>query len=424
MLRPEPDTKEAAPARLAGLALLALVGPLAAIYIVSQFLRNAVGVIAPDLARTFDLPATGLGALSSAFFLAFALAQIPVGIAIDRYGPRMTMLVSALLCTAAIAGFALAPSATALVAARALMGVGCASFFMGSLAILARERPAREFPRLTALMLGIGSIGTLAATAPLASASAAFGWRTTFVAAAAITFAITCLVFVCVPDDRPGKGRNGNPGVVPESWSETFLGIARAMRVPHFWPVFLMHFTSYPAFVTVIGLWGGPWLADVAGLDLTARGNWLLAGVLTQIAGLFLWVRLEPRFGGLASGSQIGAALVALWLFAAPFLPADPLVMGLWLAGFGVAIAYTPLVTAHGKTLFPPQLVGRGLTLLNLGMMGGAFLTQLMTGALMDVVGRGPDGTYPPIAYGLAFAALGIGPVLAAIAYRRVPDPR
>src|SRR5689334_14700007 len=109
---------------------LFLVGALAAIYAISQFLRNSIGVIANDLARELSLSATQTGLLSSAFFFAFAAVQIPVGIAIDRYGPKNTMLVTAALTVVSTILFALAPSASALIAARALMGLGCSTFLM------------------------------------------------------------------------------------------------------------------------------------------------------------------------------------------------------------------------------------------------------------------------------------------------------
>ncbi len=122
-----------------------LITALIAVYALSQFLRNSVGVIAGDLARELALSATQIGLLSSTFFFSFAAAQIPVGIAMDRYGPKHTMLATAVLAAAGTLLFAMAPSATTLIAARALMGLGCSTFFMAPLLIYARRFPPERF---------------------------------------------------------------------------------------------------------------------------------------------------------------------------------------------------------------------------------------------------------------------------------------
>ncbi len=152
---------------------LLLIAALVAIYAISQFLRNSIGVIAPDLARELDLSATDLGLLSSVFFFSFAAAQIPVGIAIDRYGPKRTMIGTGLLAILGTVLFALAPSPGTLILSRALMGLGCSTFFMGPLAIYAQRFPPERFGVLTSIQMGFANVGTLAATAPLAASAAA-----------------------------------------------------------------------------------------------------------------------------------------------------------------------------------------------------------------------------------------------------------
>ena len=163
---------------------LFLIAALVSIYAISQFLRNSIGVIANDLARELDLSATQTGLLSSAFFFSFAAVQIPIGILIDRYGPKRTMLATAVLTVLGTVLFALAPSASLLIAARVLMGLGCSTFFMAPLVIYARRFPPERFAGLTSLQMGLANTGTLAATAPLAASAAAFGWRASFMAVA------------------------------------------------------------------------------------------------------------------------------------------------------------------------------------------------------------------------------------------------
>jgi MFS family permease len=406
------------PSPLAG-GLAVLVATLVAIYSISQFLRNSIAVIANDLAQELDLSATEVGLLSSAFFLAFAAAQIPVGIAIDRFGPKRTMLASAVVCVAGTALFALAATGPMLVAARALMGLGCSTFFMAPLAIYARRSLPESFAFLTSLQLGLGSLGTLLATAPLAAAAAAIGWRAAFGAVGALTAVMAFAVLILVPEAKP----SGPHGEAPrETWAETFGGVAAALRVPSFWPVFLAHATSYSSFATVVGLWAGPWLSDVHGADLATRGRLLLVGAMAQIVGVFAWGYADRFFRSYRRSVLIAASGAVVLLVVAALVPFTLTGAAVWLALFGFAVAYGPIITAHGKSLFPPELTGRGITLMNMGTMAGVFLLQTGTGALVDAFGRG-EGGYPPSAYQAVFFVLAIALGCSLIPYARAIDP-
>jgi predicted MFS family arabinose efflux permease len=404
----------AAPARTE--TALLLIVALVAIYAVSQFLRNSVGVIAHDLARELGLSATQIGLLSSSFFLSFAAAQIPVGIAIDRYGPKRTMLATSMLAIAGTALFAVAPSAPALIASRALMGLGCSTFFMAPLVIYARRFPPERFAGLTSLQMGFANIGTLSATAPLAASAVAFGWRSSFLGVALLTVAVALAVAWAVPRDA-GTDRER------ESWAETFRGVGAALKVRSFWPVFFVHLTAYSSFATMVGLWGGPWLTDVHGADLTTRGNILLVGAAAQMAGLLLWGAMDRYWGSYKRPVLLGGGASVLLLAVLALFPLDRAAAPVWFGLFGLSIAFTPILTAHGKSLFPPQLTGRGITLMNIGSIGGAFLSQSVTGLLMDAVGAGEGGIYLPEGYRAVFAALAGWLFLSLLIYRGAIDP-
>ncbi len=395
---------------------LFLVAALVAIYAISQFLRNSIGVIANDLARELDLSATQTGLLSSAFFLAFAAVQIPIGILIDRYGPKRTMLATSVLTVAGTVLFALAPSASWLIAARALMGLGCSTFFMAPLVIYARRFPPERFAALTSLQMGLANTGTLAATAPLAAAVAVFGWRASFLAVAALTVVIAFFVVCIVPKDS-GSAKP------KETWAAAFRGVAAALKVPSFWPVFFMHLTTYGCFASVVGLWGGPWLSDVHGADLATRGRILLLGATAQICGMLLWGAMDRFWGSYKKPVLIGSTVTILLLGVLIFAPLDRTWAAFWFIPFGLFVAYTPILTSHGKSLFPSELTGRGITLMNIGTMGGAFLSQSITGALIDLVGRSELGIYKPEGYRLVFAALAGWLLLSLTFYSRAIDP-
>ncbi len=394
---------------------LFLVGALAAIYAISQFLRNSIGVIANDLARELSLSATQTGLLSSAFFFAFAAVQIPVGIAIDRYGPKNTMLVTAALTVVSTILFALAPSASTLIATRALMGLGCSTFLMAPLVIFARRFTPLKFAGLASLHMSLANLGTLSATAPLALSAAYLGWRESFLAVAGLTAVIAVMLIWAIPKDRAmDEGRENLP--------DAFRGVSRALKVRSFWPVFFVHLTTYGCFASVIGLWGGPWLKDVHGADLETRGGILLIAVCAQIAGLLAWGALDRHWGSYKQLVLLAGSATVLLLIGLIVLPLGLTGATVWFALFGFCVAYTPILMAHGKSLFPAEIMGRGITLMNIGTMGGAFLSQSVTGILIDLAGRDGQGAYSAINYQLVFGALAAWLLLSLVIYTRAID--
>jgi predicted MFS family arabinose efflux permease len=406
-----------APIRSANVIAL-LVGTLGASYGVSQFLRNSVGVIAPNLAEELGISATQIGVLSSAFFFSFAAAQLPLGVAIDRYGPKRCMLACGLVVIAGIAMFATASTLLGLVTARFLMGVGTSCYLMAPLALYARTFAPDRFTPLAGLQLGLGSIGTLMATAPLGLAAAAIGWRATFLCVAGVV-ALLGVLIAGVVGNAPSKPRASG-----ETLGESLAGIGETLRTPSVPRLFLMHMASYSSFALVVGLWGGPYLSHIYGYGLAERGSLLLIPASAQVLGVLIWGHADRLFGShrgpvLLGAALTGALLVVLALFGR--LPSIALVA--WLGLFGFCTAYLPVVIAHGKSLFAPRLVGRGITLLNMGTMSGAFASQLASGAAIDIF-PAQAGAYPLDAYRLIFALQAAFVLFAMVAYVGARDPR
>jgi MFS family permease len=402
---------------LAAGAIVSLVGALIAIYVVSQFLRNSVGVIAPDLAAEVDLSAAEIGLLSSSFFFAFAAVQLPLGVAIDRFGPKACLLACAAVTVVGTVLFALATSPLGLIAARTLLGIGTCSSFMAPLAIYARRFPPHRFATLTGLQLGLGSIGTLLATAPLAFAAALAGWRATFLGVGVIT-ALIALLVAAVVEDRPGAGPPHR-----ESLRESMAGVVQVFRTPSVGQLFLVHLTGYSSFALVVGLWGGPYLTHVYGYGLQARGDLLFVAAVAQILGSLAWGPMDRLFGShklpVLLGAGLTAAALALIAIVGVLAPALLLV---WFAAFGFLSAYTPVMIAHGKSLFPPRLVGRGITVLNMGTMGGVFLAQTVSGLTIDLF-PAPGGIYALDAYRVVFGLQAGFVLVSCLIYLGARDP-
>jgi predicted MFS family arabinose efflux permease len=405
--------RQAAPAAGA----IALFATLVAGYVLSQFLRNSIGVLAPDIAAEMHIAASEIGVLSSAFFFAFAAVQLPLGVAIDRFGPKRCMLVCAAVVIASALTFAAGRTPAELVAARIVMGVGTSCFLIAPLALYAQRFAPDRFAMLAGLHIGIGTLGTLLATAPLAFAAAEVGWRTSFVAAAAVMGVVSLPLALVVREP---------PRIVPvrrETLRESVLGIRAAMRIPSVGRLFVMQMATYSSFVIFVGLWGGPYLTHVYGYGLTERGGLLLVPALAQILGLMLFGWSDRVLGShrvpVAIGAFTTAGFFVLLALAGP-LSRTPLLV--WLVGFGAFAGFTPVVIAHGKSLFPRRLVGRGMTLLNMGSMGGVFVTQTVSGLAIDLFAPA-NGVYPLDAYRLVFALQAVFLAAATALYLTARDP-
>ena len=394
-------------------ATIVLVATLGSIYIVSQFLRNSVGVIAPNLASEMALSAAEIGLLSRTFFFAFSAAQIPLGICLDRYGPKICMVVCAGIAIAGAILFARAASTPGLIAGRILMGIGSCCYLMAPLAVYARRYAPNQFATLVGVQLGLGSIGTLMATAPLAWSVSFMGWRHTFVAVAGLTLLAGLLVAWVVREDGPAPGAHGRR----ETLRESLAGTLQVFRTPSVGKLFLINLAAYSSFVLVVGLWGGPYLTHIYGYGLTERGDMLFVAAVAQIVAAFVYGPTDRLSRSYKIPVMTGALLTALVLAIMAVVGRMPQGWLLvWFVAVGAVSAYTPVMIAHGKSLFPPHLVGRGITVLNIGTMGGAFLTQTVSGFVINLFPL-TGGAYALDAYRLVFGLQALFVFAACIPY-------
>jgi predicted MFS family arabinose efflux permease len=401
-------------------AVVALVAVLATATALSQFFRNSVGVIATTLAGELGLDPDQLGLVASSFFLIFALCQIPVGIVIDRWGPRVALLGSSLFAVAGALVFAQAEGQAGLIAGRLLLGIGCSTFFMAPLVIYARAFPPTVFASLAGFQIAFSSLGTILATAPLGWMTAAFGWRSAFLLAALVSALLLAGIVLLVR----GRAAGRLPGKAAETLPQAFAGIGAVLRTPGFGPLFLMSFSTFSTFALFIGLWGGPYLAHVHGADLAAQGRTLFVMALAQVVGTLAWGSAD-RFTGAYKPLAVAGAVLTLVLLAAliAFGHGGALRAEIIVALLGFSCAFTPVLVAHSKSLFPPDITGRGLSLINMGTMSGTFVTQWLTGLAVKAVAGGA-AVYPVAAFQIAFALQAALLAVATLVYLRAPEPR
>jgi predicted MFS family arabinose efflux permease len=397
-----------------------LIGMLAAITVLSQFYRISGGVIAPELMRDLELTPSALGTANGAFFMALAVLQLPCGMLFDRFGPRRTI---AFLTVAAVVGalaHAAATSALSLIVARALLGVGCAGSFMGAVVLTSRWYPGERMTTVMSWVFALSNVGTLIGATPLAWASDMVGWRMAFVFMAAVTAVVGLIFFVVVRDRPDGRPFAGNG----ESFGEILRGIVEVIRTKGLPRILAIHAFAYASMLTVLGLWASPYLHDVYGMDTVGRGNVLLAMGIGQVLGILCYGPLDRLFNSRKT-VIIGGALLTLAVLAGlaipPALPIE-LAVGLLIALCFVT-SYGIVIVAHGRSLYPDHLAGRGVTVVNLAQVTGCTVLPIMTGFLIDLFPM-EAGTVSVLAYRAVFGVIGLSLAMGILAYAGVKDSR
>lgn len=303
-----------------------------------------------------------------------------------------------------------------------LMGLGCCSFLMAPLALYAERFPLAKFSTITGIHIGGGSFGMLAATAPLAWLAGAVGWRNSFLVAAVTAAVMASCVFLFARETADTLARRRARS---ESLAQAAAGVVAATRISGFWRMFFIQAAAYSAFASIIGLWIGPWLSQVYGLPLEARGRMTLVLAVAQIAGLFFWGVSDRWFASYRRPALAGILLALATLTAGALIELPAAALPAFMAAFGFFFGVTPVLTAQGKALFPRELTGRGMTLINTGVIGGAFAQQAFTGFVIEAFGaKIVEGvrTYPPEAFRLVFGLLALQLAVACYFYLRAPD--
>ena len=387
---------------------------LIAVTCLSQFYRVSNSVIAPELTRDLDLSARQLGWAGSAFFFALCAVQIPGGMWFDRFGARRTVAALSLLAMLGSLWIARAADATDLIAGRTIVGVGCAASFMSVVFLCSRWFQPARLATVLSWVFAASNIGTLAAATPLAWIAGTVGWRHGFLGLAAITLLVAVGFYVFVRD-RPPEARGAEPR--KESPAEILRGLLEVWRTPGLLPVLSMHFFAYATMLTVLGVWGGPYLYDVHRLDGVARGNVLLAMGVAQILGILAYGPMDrvlrSRKKVVFGGAAISMALLAI--MAALALPPLWLAVAL-LVAFCFFCAYGTVIVAQGRGLFPDRLAGRGVTTVNMAQCLGLAVLPAAMGYIVEGFGGGD------IAYRWVFGTLAAGVALGSIAYARARD--
>ncbi len=352
---------------------------LCAGYILSQFFRAFLAVLTRVLERDVGAGPEDLAFASGLWFLTFAVAQIPVGIALDKVGPRRTAAwLLAIGGGGGAALFAMAQTPLHISLAMGLIGIGCSPVLMASYFIFARMYPPAMFATLGSLMIGVGSLGNLAGTAPLAWAVIHLDWRETIGALAVTALVLALGILLTVKD----------PPAVEGDQKGSLLDL---LKMPALWLIFPLLMVNYAPAAGLRGLWVGPYLADMHGATEALIGTATLVMGLAMVLGAFAYGPLDRIFGTRKWVIFGGNAFCALALLVLALWPLPGLVTAIILFAvigfFGMSF---PMIMAHGRSFVPPHLAGRGITFMNFVSIGGVGIMQVATGPVFRAA-AGPD---------------------------------
>lgn len=380
-------------------------------YMLSQFYRSFLAVISVDLARDIRLDAAQLGSVSAAWFAAFAVAQFPVGYALDRFGPRWTLAGFSL---AAVAGATLLSGATSYagcLAAMALLGTGCAPALMASMYVFARNHSVERFAMLSSAIIGLGTLGNLAGATPLALAVESFGWRSSLLAVAASTALSALLVAAFLRDPAPVYSSVGGHSVL--------RGLGRILRLRALWPILPITAVSYAVVIATRSLWISPFLGGVYGLDVSELGHAAFAMGLAMSIGALCYGPVQVALGTKTTTTigVVGTALAFLALGAWGSASLS-LAIALLTAAGALGMSYAVLI-AHAREFIPTELLGRGVTYMNFAFIAGAAIVQWCSGLFVQAAGEA--GLPPAATFGRLYLAFGILLLAATCIYAFAP---
>jgi len=376
--------------------------PLAAVNFLNQASRVILALIGPLIALEFALSASDLGLLAAVLFVAYAAAQLPVGIALDVFGARRVQTV--LTLTAALGFFLCAFSAGPLMlgVGRFITGIGISAGLMAMLKANAQWFPRARVAAMTGSGIFVGALGGMMATLPMQSILPLVGWRGGFMILGVMALMVAVWIWVSVADAPPGTVRPARRGMLVEvaAFAPIFAHADFIRFVPAIVVLSMVNFVYS-------GLWAGPWLRDVGGLDDAARalvllcyaGGMAVGSIAAGQASSFLQVRgasamLVPM---VAVGAQLG--LHGVFILAPP---GTLLGMALIWASFAVIGAGAPVGYSAVGQRFGAELAGRVATAINATMLVMVFVMQYVIGAILDLWPQTAAGGWDPAGYGWA----------------------
>ncbi|OPY53624.1 MAG: regulatory protein UhpC [Methanosaeta sp. PtaU1.Bin112] len=379
----------------------AVFGTLAFAYFFVYFHRVSSAVVSADLEITFGVStAASIALLSSVYFYAYTIMQLPSGLLTDNWGPRKTVSLFTLVAAAGAILTGIASAFETVIAGRLLIGIGVAMVYIPTMKILAAWYRKNEFASLSGILLAVGNIGALSAAGPLALISDALGWQEVFIILGMITLVLAALTWM-ITRDRPSdmnlpsiqeieaeeKGE-----LITDSKTMEKIPMGKALKMTFgagmkFWPLAIWFFFMYGSMMVYQGLWAGPFFHDIVGWDrptyglvLTFIGIGMILGCPT--AGYISDKILKSRKKVLVIGTVVYTIIWAIIWMTAGHITSTQTYMAINFA-FGFFGGFFVVSYAQIKELFPISIVGTSTAALNIFPFAGGAILQQVSGLML-----------------------------------------
>lgn len=392
-------------------------------YFLAYAFRSINAMIGPELRLDLALSNADLGLLSAAYFLTFAALQLPLGIWLDKYGPRRTEAALLLVAAAGAAIFASSESLAGLWTGRALIGIGVASCLMAPLKAYRLWFPPERQARLGSWMLVAGTSGALASTIPVSAAMNLVGWRGVFWIMSGMIVLAAAAIFFLLKDPEKRHPATLPPTGAGASYTDVFGN-------PFFRRMAILGTINIGSFSALQTLWAGPWLATVLGMETSAIARVLFLYNLTLLSGYLLVGWWAPRHISYGSGKglpvmRVGLAGLGTALLAQACMIAFPYTWSwvFWLL-LAVSMTVTTLLQTNVSLHFPPALAGRANSAYNLTLFAGAFAIQWGIGLLTDAFSGFGSVDALRMAFGVDLGIQALALLAFIAASRRAQRPR
>jgi predicted MFS family arabinose efflux permease len=371
-------------------------------YAVAVFHRASLGVAAVDAQARFSAGASAISLFLVLQLAVYAALQVPVGVALDRFGSRRMILAGAVTMAAGQLVLALATDVPTAIAARVLVGAGDAMTFISVLRVIGLWFPGRTVPLITQLTGILGQLGSIAAAYPLVALLHGTSWRTTFLGAAATGLVVGVLVLVALRDAPPGT-----VPPPPAGMAELRRSLADTWREPGTRIGLYTHLVTQFSGTVFALLWGYPFLVVGEGrspataavlLTLLVVVGMGVGPLLGRLCGRWPLRRSVLVFSILAATASVWT-VVLLWPGRAPLLLLVVLVVVLGTNGPGSMIGFD-----YARTENPAERMGSASGVVNVGGFVASLLTILAVGAVLDLLTPGSSTDYDLGAFRAAFA--------------------
>ena len=347
-------------------------------FLLSNLVRSITATLTPVLTSEFDLTAGNLGLLAGGYFIGFSIMQIPVGLLLDKIGPKKVIGCFLMIALIGTISFALAKSFSGLFISRIFIGVGVSACMMGPLTGYRVWFAEKYQQRANSWMLMVANIGFVSSTLPVQILLPYIGWRWIFILIAILILLSIILIFLFIPnwDQKENTSIKSEKESLSQIWKNKFF----ISMIP-------LAFINYGGIQAIQTLWAGPWMLNISGYTPLQSATGLFWMNITMLISYFIWGYILPKISEYGISSikliKLGLPISYFSLFLIIYFGnnAGAFLFTLYIMTSIVISLTQPAIALN----FSKNLAGKSLTSFNVFLFSGTFFVQWGIGLIIDL---------------------------------------